>query len=64
MSQILTVVIDIETDRGIAVNWFESDGMTDALALAAIQAVERELQRRVMRAELEAERAKAEADGG
>jgi len=57
MSQILTIVIDIDSERGIAVNWFESDGLTDKLALAAVQAVEREMQRRTIRAELEAERA-------
>ncbi|HUW08608.1 MAG TPA: hypothetical protein VM537_02720 [Anaerolineae bacterium] len=55
MSQILTVIIDVDSDRGIAVNWFESDGLTDKLALAAVQAVEREMQRRAIRAELEAE---------
>lgn len=64
MSQILTIVIDIEAERGIAVSFFASDGLTDVPALAAVQAVERALQRRVLRAELEAERAKAEvADG-
>jgi len=64
VSQILTIVIDIDNDRGIVVNFFQSDGLTDSPALAAVEAVQRELQRRVLRAELEAERAKAEADGG
>ena len=60
MSQILTVIVNID-ERGVGVSWFESDGMTDALTLAAVQAVERELQHRIARAEVEAERAKAEA---
>jgi len=64
VSQILTIIIDVDGEKGVAVNFFESDGLTGALALAAVEAVQRELQRRVFRAELEAERAKVEADDG
>ena len=59
MSHILTVVLDT-TDQGLlSVNLFTSEGMPDQAALAAVQAVERQLQRRVLRAELEAERQEA-----
>jgi len=58
MSHILTVVLDT-TDQGLSVNFFTSEGMPDQAALAAVQAVERQLQRRVLRAELEAERQEA-----
>jgi len=61
MSQILTVIIDVGSDGRIAVNWFESDGLTDKVALAAVEAVQRILARRAIRAELEAEK-KADSD--
>jgi len=62
MSQILTITIDVDGEQKISVNWFNSDGLTDRLSLAAVQAVERALQLRIARAEVEAERA-AQADG-
>lgn len=64
MSHILTIVIEPKGE-GISVHWFDSEGVTPQIGLAAVQLVERELQRRVVRAELEAERAQAqtEADG-
>jgi len=65
MSHILTVIIDVDSEQKISVSLFESDGTTDKLALAAIQAVERTLQRRIVRTELEAEAKKtAESDDG
>ena len=62
MSQILTITIDVESEHKISVNWFNSDGLTDSLSLRAVQAVERALQLRIVRAEVEAERA-AQGDG-
>jgi len=56
------VLIDVDSEQKISVNWFDSDGLTDKLSLAAVQAVEHALQRRIARAELEAERAKAEPE--
>lgn len=60
MTQILTMIVEQDQEGRVAVNWFESDGLTSQLALAAVQAVERELQRRVVRAELEAEQKERE----
>lgn len=62
MSHILTVIIDVASEGRMAVKWFESDGTTHKLALAAIQAIERALQQRIVRAELEAERATQEEE--
>ena len=62
MSHILTVIIDVDAEGGMAVKWFESDGTTDEMALAAVQALERALQQRIVRAELEAERAAQEEE--
>ena len=62
MSQILTIVIDREDDGRIAVSTFSSDGLTNPVALGALQAVERDLQRHILRAELEAERAAKEQE--
>lgn len=54
MSQILTVVVE-RAGSQVSVTWLASDGLSDQAALAALQAVERALQKRVLRAELETE---------
>ena len=58
MSQILVLSVDLdEAGSVVGVRANLSDGLTEPQALLAVQVMEREMQRRAIRAELEAERA-------
>jgi len=65
MKQILVMMIDLDEAGnvlGVSANW--SDGLNEQQALGAVQLVDREIQRRVVRAEVEAEQKAAEANVG
>ena len=65
MKQILVMMIDLDEAGnvlGVSANW--SDGLNEQQALGAVQLVGREIQRRVVRAEVEAEQKAAEANVG
>ena len=52
MTQILTIVIDLEGER-VSAHYFASDGLTPEVSIAALQAVGRKLQQEAIEAEVQ-----------